>query len=127
MAEIRTQVHIEMEDKVGRLAEATDKLKEAGVNVRALVAWVQDGTGHLVFLPDDPGKLEQVECPEAKKMEQSEVVCVELPDEVGALNAISRKLADAGIQINMCCATAAAGKALTVLQTSDNAKAAELI
>ena len=92
MGEIRVQVHAEVEDKTGRLAEMTDKLKGAGVNLCALVAWVQDGVGHLIFLPDDPAKLEQIECPEAKKIDKCEVVCVELPDEVGALNAVARKL-----------------------------------
>ncbi len=127
MAEIAKQMHVVVEDQTGRLAEATDKLREAGINIRAMVAWVQEGTGHLVVIPDDPGKCASVECPFAQKIEESEVVCVELPDEVGALNAVSRKLADAGINISMCYAAAAGGKALVILHTSDNAKAAELV
>ncbi len=69
MAEIATQVHVEVEDKTGRLAEATEKLKNAGINLRAAVAWVQGDRGHMVFVPEDASKMDQIECPEAESVE----------------------------------------------------------
>ena len=127
MAELVRQFHLEVEDKTGRLADMTEKLKDAGVNIRGLVAWCEGDLGHIIVLPYDPAKCEQIECPEAQKKEASEAVCVELPDRVGSLSEAARKLADAGIHINMCYAAATGGKALTIFQTSDNAKAAELL
>lgn len=127
MAELSKQCRAEVEDKVGKLAEVTDKITDAAVNIRGALGWVSDGTGHLVVLADDFEKVCGAIAPVVSKCEQIEVVCLSLPNEVGALGKIAHKLADAGISINMMYATAAGEEALIVLETSDNAKAAELI
>ena len=56
------------------------------------------------------------------------MVCVEVANEPGGLNAVARKLADAGIGIHVVFATAGHGeKAIVVLDTTDNAKAVEVL
>lgn len=129
MAELATEMHVELPDEIGRLAEMTGKISEAGVSIRSMAAWVEGDRGHLVFIPDDPSKLAECKAECTLKVESHEVICVELADEVGALNMVAKKLAIAGIGIRRCIATVAAGsgKAMAVLETSDNAKAAELL
>ena len=127
MAELGEQLQIEVADEVGMLAAVTDALKAGGVNIRAAVAWVDGANGHMRMVTDDNERAAQVIAPVVTSCGVAEVVCAGLPNEVGALNVVSRKLADAGIGINLMYASASGGEALVVLETTDNLKAAGLI
>ena len=128
MAEIRRQCKAVVSDKVGRLAEVTDRIKAAGVNILAMCAWVAEGQGHLLVVGSDPKKCCDALCTVVDECDWSEVVCATVANEVGALNAAAHKLADAGVQVNMAYAACGeADQALIVLETSDNAKAAEIL
>jgi len=116
-----------VDDKVGTLAEISGKLKEAGVNILAVCAWVEGDTGKLLACTDDDEKA----CEVFKTFGECgwiDVVCVEADNRPGGLGDIARKLGDAGINIDIVFATVTdAPKARVVLKTSDNAKAAELV
>lgn len=128
MAEICKQCVAEVPDAVGRLAEVTDKIKEAGVNICAICAWVEGDRGKLLLVADEPEKACEAVSATCEKCEWSEVVCVKVANEIGALNGIAHKLADAGIGIKMVQATAGHAKeAVILLNTTDNAKAAEIL
>jgi len=127
MAEIGKQIHAEVEDKVGKLAELTDKIAEAGVNILAVAAWAEGQRGHILLVTDDNEKACQAIRPVVANCEFKEAICVNLPNEVGALGKVAHKLAEAGIGIEMMHASAAGAAVLAVLGTSDNARAAELI
>ena len=128
MAEIRRQCRTVVSDKVGRLAEVTDQIKDAGVNILALCAWVQENQGHLLVVGSEPDKCCEALSKVVDKCDWDEVVCVTVANEVGALNAVAHKLADAGIQVNQVYVSCGqAGEATAVLQTSDNAKAVEIL
>ena len=60
-------------------------------------------------------------------LDETQVLVVQVPDRVGALNEIAQKLADAEISIQWACATTTGGAAAIVFSTSDNAKAAGLV
>ena len=128
MAEIRKQCRAVVSDKVGRLAEVTDQIKQAGVNILALSVWVKEGRGHIVVVGSDSEKCCQALSKVVDKCEWDEVVCAKVKNEVGALNTIAQKLAEANIQVEKVYATRGkADEAMIVLKTSDNAKAAEIL
>jgi len=127
MAELAQQTQIEVVDEVGKLAKVTEALKRAGVNIRAAVAWVEGANGHMRMVTDDNDKACQAVGDLVTACGTNEVVCVSLPDEVGSLNKLAAKLAGAGIGINLFYASAAAGKVLVVLETTDNARALRLV
>ena len=128
MAEIRKQCRAVVSDKVGRLAEVTDHLKEAGVDILAVCAWTEEGCGHILVVGSDPEKCCHALSKVVDKCEWDEVVCAKVPNEVGALNAVAHKLAEASIQVDKVYASCGkADEAMIVLQTSDNAKAAEIL
>ncbi len=127
MAELGSKIHAEVEDKVGKLAEVTDKITAAAINIRAAVAWVEDGRGHIILVTDDNSAACEAIAPVVSSCTSEEAVILTVPNEVGALNKISHTLTDAGIAINGIVAAASDESALIVLNTSDNAKTAELI
>ncbi len=128
MAEQIQSIKASVSDQVGRLAEVTDKVKAAGVNILAICAWVEGSTGNLLMVTDNNEKACAAVSEVADSCDFSPGVCVKVPNTPGALSQIARKLADAGINIQLVYATAGdADEATVVLQTSDDAKAADLV
>jgi len=128
MANVGRQISVVVANEVGRLAKLTDAIRDAGVNIIALAAWTEGGTGHLMAITDDNDKACAAVTPLVDSCSFSEAVCVVLPNEPGQLGTVARKLADAGINIDTVYATAGeADKATVVLMTDDNARAAELL
>jgi hypothetical protein len=96
-----TEVVVELEDRVGALAEVGEVLGGQGVNIRALaVVKVAEGAAlaHLVVEPADTAVRALREhglVPQRVR----EVLSVTLEDEPGELGRLCRKLADAAISL----------------------------
>ena len=128
MAEIRRQCRAVVSDKIGRLAEVTDHIKEAGVNILAMCAWVEQGRGHILVVGSEPEKCCSALSKVVDKCEWDEVVCAKVANKIGVLNTVAHKLAEADLQVNMATDSCAeTEEAMVVLQTSNNAKAAEIL
>ena len=128
MAETRKQMHVEVADEVGKLAEVTAMVKQAGVNILALWACSHHDRGFLAMITDDNTKACSAIASAVEKCEEKDAVCVMVPNEVGALSAAAGKLGEAGIQIDLAYVTSGDGaNVMVVLETADNAKAAELL
>ncbi len=127
MADLCREIHATVADKVGLLADATDKVKDAGVNITALCAWAEGDKGHLRMITEDNDKVCQAVSPLMESCEMDDAVTVKAANTPGALNEIAHKLADAGININLVYATAEGDQATVILKTTDNAKAAEIL
>jgi len=128
MAELTRQCNATVSNSTGKLAEVTDKLKDAGVNILAMCAWGEGDVGHLMLVADDPQKACESISPAVDECGWDEVVRVHATNTPGALNEIAHKLADAGIDIAFTYAsTTDAPEAAIILSTSDNAKAVEIL
>jgi hypothetical protein len=127
MAELRTYLHVTVSNAIGRLAQATGKLKDAGVNLSTIIAWGEGPTGHLILGPDDADAARRALGGWASDIDEIGVVVVEVSNEVGALERIASQLAGADIEISMVAATTAGGAAAVVLSTNDNMRAADLL
>ncbi len=57
MADIRRQCLIEIEDRIGRLAEITDRIRHAEINILSICAWVDRGVARIVMVTDDHDKV----------------------------------------------------------------------
>jgi hypothetical protein len=127
MAEIRTYLHVTVPNAIGRLAEATARLKDAGVNLDTIVAWGEGPTGHMILGPSDADASRRALGGWATDIDDLDVVVVELPHRVGALELIASKLAEAGIEVTMVAATTTGESAAVVLSTSDNEEAVRIL
>lgn len=62
------------------------------------------------------------------EIKEDDIVAVEMPNKVGELQKVSKKIADSGININYIYGTTGTGKSsICVLKTSDNTKATRVI
>lgn len=113
-----TYFSVDVEDRVGVLAQATEAVAAAGINLEALMG-LPTGTGRAILaaIPDDPAKLRALAAQHGLTLKEGTVFLVRGDDRPGALVDITKKIAAAGINIQSTVALSVAGKfaaALTV-------------
>ena len=122
------QVAIAMKDRVGLLAEITDALAAAKVNVTAMCAYGMDDQAHFLMLTDSNAKAKKALSKLEGEVTEEEVVLVEMPDKPGELKKVADRLAAADINIWYVYGTAGSKtKSLCVMETGDNRKAVSVI
>ncbi len=125
---LATQFLIQAPHKPGTLAQVCSELAKVAVNITAIMASHDEAGGlRIVATP----------LPAAKKVldglglryQEEEVLAVRVSDRPGALGKITRKLADAGINIEYAYGSIVKGesRALIILKVADAKKAAELV
>jgi len=118
------QLMVETPDEVGMMAKVCSAISDAGVNIKAISAYVKEGKGYFMLLTDDNAKAEQALKSAGFAVSQEEVVAVELENEIGAAKRMAKKLADAGVNLKKCYGSTGNGTmALLVFNSSDNEKA----
>ena len=116
------------EDRPGELARIGEAMGTAGVNITALAGLTGEGAGLIGFLVSDEagarGALRAAEI-EAKEVE---VIRIALADYSDALAKATRKLATAGVNIELILSTGIShGKGGVVLAVSDPRRARTLL
>lgn len=92
-----------LEDRPGALAEMGAALGRAGVSIEGGGAWVVDGRGVAHFLfADSTGARRALEAAGLRVLAEREVVIQRLAQAVpGQLGALTRRMADAGVNIEV--------------------------
>lgn len=92
-----------LDDRPGALADMGDALGRAGVSIEGGGAWVVDGVGVAHFLfSDAPGARRALEAAGIQVMAEREVVVQRLRQgEPGQLGKLTRRMADAGVNIEV--------------------------
>lgn len=93
------QISIFLENKAGRLAEVTEILAQAKVNIRALALADTSDFGVLRLIVDDNQKAEGALKQGGFTVSKTDVVAVEVDDRPGGLHHILELLQNAGINV----------------------------
>jgi len=93
------QLSIFLENKVGRLREVTQLLKDTGVNIRTLTVSDTSDFGILRIIVDDCAKAEQALKNQGYTFNKTDVLAVEIKDEPGGLNAVLEIIDQHGLNI----------------------------
>ena len=117
-----------MKDRPGQLAEITTRLAAADVNITAICAYAMDGTAYFDMTTERNAQARKALAGMGVKIEEEEVIAVEMPNKAGELRKVAKILADAGITTTYMYGTTSTGRTSTCLfSTSDNRKALRLI
>jgi hypothetical protein len=118
------QLSFVMPNKVGLLSEITTAVAGAHVNITAICAYGMGKKAYFMLLTESNAKAIKALGSFKTKVEEEDVVSVELPNKVGELQNVAQKIADAGIDIFYIYGTAGTGKSsICVLKTADDNKA----
>jgi hypothetical protein len=105
-----------MENHPGALADIAEALGQAGINIQGMCGFVTGGRGVGHLLVQDPVAARRALSGVCELGEEREVLVVDLEDRPGALGSVVRKLADAGVNVEVGYLTA---KLQVVLAVSD--------
>lgn len=124
-----TQLSVIAENKRGALAEICTKLAEKAVNIIGLMAPQQPGSAPVRLVVNDLDTAKKIFDQMGLKYSEEPVLNVRLSDRPGALGRITRKLADAGVDILFAYATIlkGAGHANVIFGVSDPDAAAKIV
>lgn len=116
------------DNKVGELEEIACSLKDQGVNVRAISAWVFKDKAYFRLIGSNNEKIKEI-LGGLGTIEEKDVIIVDMADEVGQLFLLASILKDNDIDLNyMYGTTSESGKsAIIVFSSSDDNKALEVV
>ena len=117
-------VSFTLPNKAGQLAAVSELLADARLSIQAFSASDSGATAEFTIAVKNAVKAKKALAPLGVEIKEQSAVCVEMANEPGRLHKVTKKLADAGINIQSSWATAFTGKtARGVFVTSDDAKA----
>jgi hypothetical protein len=113
------EIFLSTENKIGKLDEVCCLIKEAGVNIRALSAYVSQDKAFFRIVTSDNLKTKQ-SLAKLGTLESKEIVIVELADSPGALAAIATLFKKADIDIYYIYGTANPAERTSLIVFSSN-------
>ena len=123
------QIAVFLENRAGRLAEVTEILSEAGINIRALSLADTSDFGVLRMIVDDNESACKVLRDRGLTVAMTNVVAVEVPDQPGGLHRILAMMGQAGINVEYMYAfvTRPGDNAIMIFRFSDTDRALALL
>jgi hypothetical protein len=122
------QLSLTMPNKVGLLSEVSAAMAGAKVNINAICAYEMEDEAYFMLITENSAKAKKVLSPLGGEIEEEDVISVDLPNKVGELQKVAKKIADAGIDINYMYGTVGTGKSsICVFKTADDKKAIKVI
>ncbi len=119
------QLSIFVENKSGRLAEITDIIAQAGIDIRALSIADTTNFGILRLIVDKPDEAEQALKAAGLTVSLTNVIAIGIPDKPGGFASAMKCLAKAGIGIEYMYAFISRDeeRAYVILRVADNHRA----
>lgn len=122
------QLSFSMPDKVGLLSDISTAIAKAKVNIVGGCAYGMENRAYFMLITDNNAKAKKAVGPFGAGFTEDDVISVEMPNKVGELQKVAKKIADAGINIHFMYGTAGAGKtSICVFKTDDDKKAIKVI
>jgi len=108
-------IEVILQDSPGTLADLCELLAEGGINIEGISVTTYKGESPIHILVDDAdGARAILEANWMDIISEKEVLLTEIPDQVGALGKISRRLADNDINIEVVYLTITGDLALVI-------------
>ncbi len=94
------QISVFLENKPGRLQHITKRLGDNGINIRAFMVAEAGEFGMIRIIVDDPTGAMALLSSKGLVCRSTDVLYVEIPDEVGELARLSAKLAQESVNVD---------------------------
>ena len=105
---------IELEDRPGSMADVASALGDRGINISAVAGLGWKGAGAAAIVTNDDAAARSVLDGRGVPYREVELVAAALDDRPGSLAEATRKLADAGINVEALVATGMQGSQITI-------------
>ena len=120
-AALDKQLMVTVSNKVGSLAEVSHVIAQSGINLLAICAYGVDNKGVIMFVSDNTESAKRSLKSKKYDVREEEVILISLDNKPGALQQITQKVANAGIDLNLLYGSVDnQGKTSRVVLTSEN-------
>jgi len=113
------QLSVFLENRSGRLTEVTATLGQAGINISALCIAETSDFGILRMVVSDVSKAEEVLRARGFSISVTQVICLSLPNQPGAVNRALSILSQASISVEYMYAFGVGSSAFVMIRTND--------
>lgn len=122
------QLSFTMPNRVGLLSEVSTVIAGAKVNINAICAYEMEDKAYFMLTTDNNAKAKKALIPLGVEVKEEDIIAVEMPNKVGELEKVAKKIANAKIDINYMYGTTGAGKSsICLFKTADDKKAIRAI
>ncbi|MDR1482167.1 MAG: ACT domain-containing protein [Synergistaceae bacterium] len=123
------QISIFVENSVGRLAEVTAVMGDAGIDMRAMCIADTADFGILRVIVSNPKRALEILRASECVVSVTQVLAISIPDTPGSLSRVIGILADAGVSVEYAYAfiTRKKGNAYVIFRVEDNERAEEIL
>jgi hypothetical protein len=116
---------ISLEDQPGRLADLGEATGGAGINMEGLSATTGGGMAEVHIMVDDPDATREALSSAGIEVEgESDVLVVDVEDRPGTMGEVARKVAEAGVNINLAYVTFGGVKLVLAVDDINTARSA---
>jgi len=98
---LSTQLMINVNNKVGTVAEVSSTISASGINLIAVCAYAIDNNGFIMFVTEDNKKAKKLLIDKKYDVREEEVVLLNIDNKPGALHAVTQRIADCGIDLTL--------------------------
>ena len=117
------QLSFTLPDKIGLLAEVTAFITSAKINIEAICAYGMGDEGYFMIITDNNTKAKKVISQMGAEVKVEDVIAVEVPNKVGQLQQVAKKISDAGVDISYIYGSPVKQRMTIICKTADDKKA----
>ena len=117
------QLSFTLPDRIGLLSEVAAFVTAAKINIEAICAYGMGNEGHFMMITDNNTKAKKVIAHMGAKVTTEDVIAVEVPNKVGQLQQVAKKVSDAGIDISYVYGSPVKQKMTIIIKTANDKKA----
>ena len=121
------QLVFSLPNKIGLLSELTSFITGAKINIEAICADSMGDEGYFMMISDNNAKAKKVISHMGAEVRTEDVVAVEVPNKMGQLQQVAKKISDAGIDIFYVYGSPVKAKMTLILKTADDKKAVKAL
>jgi hypothetical protein len=117
------QLSFSLPNRIGMLSELSSFLTAAKINIEAICAYGMGDEGYFMIVTDNNTKAKKVISQMGAEVKVEDVIAAEVPNKVGQLRQVAKKISDAGVDIHYVYGSPVKGKMTLIFQTADDKKA----
>ena len=121
------QLRFSLPSKVGLLSEVSSFITAAKINIEGICAYEMGEQGIFMLITDNNTKAKKVLSAMGAEIATEEIVTVEMPNRLGELQKVAKKISDAGIDIQYIYGSPVKGKMTIVLKTANDKKVIKVL
>lgn len=114
------QIGFSLPNKIGLMSEVAAALAAANVNIEAICAYEMEDEGYFMLVADNTAKAKRALAKLSDEIVSDDVLYVEVPNKPGQLEAVSRKISEAGIDVQYIYASIGKARSAVLVFKTDN-------